>query len=360
MSVTVRFGTRTLVATVIVIAVSILVFGVLSSGISSITLIGIGVVLAVALNPLVAAVDRRVPSRRLAATIVGGAFAIAGVVLVLLIGPATVRQAQSFEQELPDTIEGFYDLPVVGPWLQEQDARAQVEDFIAELPTKIDDARIADTANTLIGGAVSTTVVLTVAFAIMMDGERLVRLVRMLIPNKHRAAADHYAGVLYDTFGNYFGGSLTVAAMMGVFVLVIALVFGVPLAPIAAIWAMFTDLIPQIGGFLGGVFLTLLALSQSPMTAIIVGGAFVLYMNFENHVIQPAIIGEAVDLTPPATMMAALVGGAAAGIPGALVATPLIGAAKRLYLELRHPGEKQTSNARPGFLERIKGLLHRE
>jgi predicted PurR-regulated permease PerM len=34
-------------------------------------------------------------------------------------------------------------------------------------------------------------------------------------------------------------------------------------------------------------------------------------------------------------MLAALVGGAAAGVPGALVATPLMGAAKALYLQRR-------------------------
>jgi predicted PurR-regulated permease PerM len=34
-------------------------------------------------------------------------------------------------------------------------------------------------------------------------------------------------------------------------------------------------------------------------------------------------------------MLAVLVGGAAAGVPGALVATPLLGAAKALYLERR-------------------------
>ena len=62
---------------------------------------------------------------------------------------------------------------------------------------------------------------------------------------------------------------------------------------------------------------------------------FLGYQQFENNVIQPAVVGSAVNLTPPATMLAALVGGAAAGVPGALVATPLIGAAKALYLERR-------------------------
>ena len=35
------------------------------------------------------------------------------------------------------------------------------------------------------------------------------------------------------------------------------------------------------------------------------------------------------------TMLAALVGGAVAGVPGALVATPFVGAVKSLYLQLR-------------------------
>ena len=58
-------------------------------------------------------------------------------------------------------------------------------------------------------------------------------------------------------------------------------------------------------------------------------------MNLENHVIQPAIVGRSVDLTPPTTMVAAFIGAAVLGVPGALVATPLVGAAKAIYMEAR-------------------------
>ena len=122
---------------------------------------------------------------------------------------------------------------------------------------------------------------------------------------------------------------------MGVYVLALGLMLGIPLAPLAALWAMLTDLIPQVGGFLGGSFLVLLAATQGVTPAIIAGVAFVLYMNLENHVIQPAIVGRSVDLTPPTTMVAAFVGCAIAGVPGALVATPFVGAAKAIYLEAR-------------------------
>ena len=61
------------------------------------------------------------------------------------------------------------------------------------------------------------------------------------------------------------------------------------------------------------------------------------------------------DLSPPATMTAALVGVSAAGVVGALVAVPLLGAAKAVYLELRsdRPQRAQgpvggTARRRPG------------
>jgi predicted PurR-regulated permease PerM len=98
---------------------------------------------------------------------------------------------------------------------------------------------------------------------------------------------------------------------------------------------MLTSLIPQVGGFLGGSFFVLMALTQGVTTALIAAGAFVVYMNLENHVIQPAIVGRSVDLAPPTTMVAAFVGAAIAGVPGALVATPLVGAVKAIYLEAR-------------------------
>jgi predicted PurR-regulated permease PerM len=118
-------------------------------------------------------------------------------------------------------------------------------------------------------------------------------------------------------------------------VLTAGLALGVPLAPLAAVWSTLTNMIPQVGGFLGGSFFILLALTKSPVTALLAAVIFLGYQQFENNVIQPAVIGTAVNLTPPTTMLAALIGGAAAGVPGALVATPLLGALKALYLESR-------------------------
>ena len=321
--------------------------------------IGVGALLGLALDPAVGAIQRRGTSRHRAAVAVGLIGLVVAIVLIVLVGPETVDQAQRFEADLPETIEGFYDLPVVGQQMQDANFEQKVQDYVDELPATIDNETVTDAADSLLGGAVTMLITFSVAFAVMFDGDSLVRRIRNLIPRKRRDRADRVGQVLYATFGNYFGGSLTVAVLMGIYVLILGLVFGVPLAPVAAIWAMITNFIPQIGGFLGGAFITVLALSVGVPTAIAVGLLFVIYMNFENHVLQNAIVGEAVDLSPPTTMLAALVGGAVAGVPGALVATPVVGATKRLYFEIRRGEVPQTDDS-PSIADRVRHMLGRD
>jgi predicted PurR-regulated permease PerM len=307
------------------------VFWLFGSATATITKIAIGIVLAVALDPLISALRRHGWGRPSAATAVGvGMLGLFGVVLSLL-GPPAIDQAGHFQQELPQTVEEFYTLPLVGSWLEENDAAGTVQRWVQGLPSSIDDQTVSDTVTSLVGRVTSAVLVLAVAFAVMLDGEWIVGHARRLLPPSRRAAADRLGRIVYDTFGRYFAGSLTIAVLAGMNTLIIALVFDIPLAPVAAIWTMITNLIPQVGGFLGGAFLAILALSVSPWVAIGAVAWFVLYMNIENNVIQPAVIGRAVNLSPPTTMMAAFIGAAVAGVPGALVATPTVGVVKRLY-----------------------------
>ncbi|CAN5628692.1 hypothetical protein BH24ACT5_BH24ACT5_09610 [soil metagenome] len=298
------------------------------------TRIVIGVLIALALDPVASVMERRLRFPRglaVAATALL-VLSVAGLILAVL-GPRVVTEVRQFSNQFPDTISQLERLPLVGNIIRDQDVAARADRWFADLPEQFTDARLAETATTLLSGLVSVLIVAVVAVVVLIDGDALVRRGRRILAPDRRDQADEIGEILHRTIGRYIGGSLTVALGMGLFVLAVGLVLGVPLVPLAAIWAMITDLIPQVGGALGGAFFVLLAVSQSVPTAIIAGGLFVVYMTIENHVITPAIVGKAVDLTPPTTMIAAFIGGAVAGIPGALLATPLTGAAKQLYLE---------------------------
>lgn len=322
-----------------------------------VTRIAVGVLLGVALTPVVSAVQRRWGvTRGGAAMTVGGGLGVFFAAVVLLVAPPAVDQASTFSRELPATVRDVYSWPVLGPRLERADAAGQVADVIDRLPARLDDDTLAELGERLLGGFFSAVVVMITALGVLVDGERVVLRVRAVVPLAHQTRVDEVGRIVYQTFGSYFAGSLLVAVLNGLVVLTLGLILGVPLAPIAGLWAILTNFIPQIGGFLGGSFFVVLALTQSPLIALIAAVLFVGYQQLENNVIGPAIVGSAVNLTPPATMLAALVGGAAAGVPGALVATPLIGAAKALYLHRR--GELPPPRE-PALRRQLRRRLHR-
>jgi putative heme transporter len=348
---------RSYVVFIAAAAVAVALFSISSAAKDVLTGIGVGALVGVALSPVVSAVQRRWDtSRGSAVVLVGTGLTIGIAAVVLLVAPAAIRQASDFSDELPDTVRDFYTWPVIGPRLERADAAGSVEAWIDDAPARIDDATLADAGERLLGGVLSTTIVLVTALGVMVDGEILVRRMRALVPVASRARTNRVAGIVYSTFGSYFAGSLFVAVLNGLVILSAGLLLGVPLAPVAGLWAALTNLIPQIGGFLGGGFFVLLALTQGPVQAVVALALVLAYQNLENHVIQPAIVGRAVNLSPPATMMAALVGAAAAGVPGALVATPLLGAVKAIYLDSRGV---RTESETAAVRRRVSGFVRR-
>jgi predicted PurR-regulated permease PerM len=337
-------------------AFCVALFAVARSSPGSVTRVAIGVLIAVALNPVVVALQRRGLRRGYAVAIVAAAIILGFIAVLTVLAPKAVEQARDFRDELPSTVEDLYSWPIVGERLERADAAQRVEEWVEELPARIDERTLADVAEAVLGGVLATIIIVVTALAVLLDADHFVRRVSNVVAPAHREGASQVGHILYRSLGNYFAGSLFLAVLNGLVILTTGLILGVPLAPLAAIWSMLTNLIPQVGGFLGGSFFVLLALTQGPLTAVIAAAVFLAYQNLENHVIQPAVVGQAVNLTPPTTMLAALVGGAAAGVPGALVATPLVGAAKALYLEQRGISPPERS---PPLLRRVRDAVRR-
>lgn len=336
--------------------VAYVVFAVADSAGDVLTGIGVGVLVGVALSPVVGRVQSRWhTSRGLAVTLVGAGLSLGFAAVVTVVAPAAVSQLRDFSTELPETVRDFYSWPVVGPRLEKADAAARVERWIEDAPADISDATLANVGERLIGGVLSAVIVLVTALGVMIDGAVVVRRVRALVPPDRLPQADRLGHIVYATFGSYFAGSLFVAVLAGFVILCAGLLLGIPLAPVAGLWTTLTNLIPQVGGFLGGGFFVLLALTVGPIQAVIALAVFLAYQNLENNVIQPAIVGQAVNLSPPTTMLAALAGGAAAGVPGALVATPLIGAIKAIYLDRRGDMPEPETHVR----HRIRDVVRR-
>jgi predicted PurR-regulated permease PerM len=100
----------------------------------------------------------------------------------------------------------------------------------------------------------------------------------------------------------------------------------VPFRGVLSLWVGFADLIPLVGATLGAAPVVLIAFLHSTWAGIGSIIFFIVYQQFENHVLQVTIMARTVQLNPLAVLVSVLVGVELFGILGALLAIPAAGA----------------------------------
>ena len=325
------------------------------------TALAVGGLLALALNPLVEAAQRRLNlTRSFAVGFVFAAFAVVVTALGVVLIPPAFEQARHLGEDLPRVVGQLGDLPFVGDRLEEAGVPDRVLRTVRSLPDRLSGdltpfAGVAKSAASAIGAAF---VVVLFAVGMLVDGPRLIAQGRRLVPESRRENADRVGRLMYAAVGRYVAGSMTVALVAGLSTLVAGLVLQVPLTPLLAANVMVFDLVPQIGGAAGGIPFVVMGFTHSATTGVLCAVFFMLYLQFENNILSPLVVGQAVKLSPPATMAAALVGVAAGGVVGALCAVPFVGAMKIVYLELRGTStEQEGSRKGPPLLTRLARRL---
>ncbi len=112
---------------------------------------------------------------------------------------------------------------------------------------------------------------------------------------------------------------------------------GVPMAFTLGLIAGLATFIPYIGPILGAIPALLVALLEGPIIVLYVAILYFVVETVESSFIAPLAAKKAVHLAPAYTVIIQLAGGAVAGIPGVILATPLavIGAVtiQLLYVE---------------------------
>jgi predicted PurR-regulated permease PerM len=96
-------------------------------------------------------------------------------------------------------------------------------------------------------------------------------------------------------------------------------------------WAAVTELVPYLGPWLGAIPPFLYALVVHPISALWVALLFLFIHQIEGHVVVPNVMGSALRLHPLLVIFGLLAGGEIYGLPGALVALPLLAVGRALW-----------------------------
>jgi predicted PurR-regulated permease PerM len=190
-----------------------------------------------------------------------------------------------------------------------------------------------DVARSVITFVVSVVTITFLTIFMLLEGPAWIERLLALMPEDSRPRWEAIGRDIYRTVGGYVTGNLLISLIAGVSTTVVLLALGVPFALALGLLVAILDLIPLAGATLAAVIVTLVALTQSPTSAIIVLAFFIVYQQLENHLLQPVVYGRTVQLSPLAVLISVLVGAEVAGIVGALSAIPVAGTIQILIVD---------------------------
>jgi predicted PurR-regulated permease PerM len=254
--------------------------------------------------------------------------------LLLVLGVLTIAGRSlggQFDQLRDQAVAGVDEIRrwlVEGPW---RVSEAQIQHWFDRIGETINENSDAITSGALSTASMAVEVIAGLALALfatfffLYDGAAVWAWTVRLLPRAAEARADHAGRLAWVTLTGYVRGTVLVAAFDGLFITILLLVLQVPLAIPLGVLVFFGAFVPLVGAFVTGALAVLVALvTVSPVTALLVLAGIVAVQQLEAHIFQPLVLGRLVRLHPLAVVIAISIGAILAGIPGAVVAVPLV------------------------------------
>jgi predicted PurR-regulated permease PerM len=301
---------------------------------------------ALILNPLVLAMQRLGVRRRgLAVSLVTLLGLLAFAALALVFGYPLVNGITGVARDLPSYVS---QAEHGKGWLGHLVRRYHVQAWVQSNAPKLAGfgQSLAKPALTLGKGALSLLVALGTIFVLvlllLLEGPKLrAGLLGLMSPVR----AERYSRVAREvsrSVTGYMLGNFVTSLMAGIVVFVTLLLLGVPFPFLWALWVALVDFLPMIGGALAGIPTVLFAAGHSLTAGVITLVVFLVYTQFENHVLNPIVMSRTVKVNPLLVLVSILVGAsigsAIGGIFGAFVAAflaiPSAGAIQVLVREV--------------------------
>jgi predicted PurR-regulated permease PerM len=291
-------------------------------------LVAIAIFVAMALGPAVGLLSRARIPRALSILVVYLAIAAAIVGIGTLLVPPLVSGVKSIANDAPTYVAKLRQNRTLRQYDNRYHITQKIQAEAANLPQQLGQSAGA-LSNVTVGvfsAVFQLITVLTIAFFLLLDGERLFNAGLRIFRPAHAARLGAIASDIYRSVAGYVAGNLAISVIAGVVSLVTLLILGVPFAVPLAVLMAFFDLIPLVGATIGAIIVGLVTLFTDFPTATIVWAIVqLIYQQIESSVLVPVVYRRTVNVSGLLTVVAVLMGAQLLGILGALVAIPVAG-----------------------------------
>ncbi|HEV7194114.1 MAG TPA: AI-2E family transporter [Jatrophihabitantaceae bacterium] len=270
---------------------------------------------------------------------------LVGVAALVGIGWFVAWQIGTHSSQLGDQITSFVDK--TRNWLRTGPLHLKSSD-IDKITTNITNT-VKNHQGQILSGAIATVrtaaevfgailLILLTTFFLLRDGDEVWAWVLRLFPTRAQPRLNAAGRVGWGSFGGYMRGQLLIALFHGITIMILLFVLQVPLAAALGVLIFLGSFIPLVGLTITGALCVAIALLEHGVTAgIVVAVSIIVLVQLEAHLLQPVIMSRSVDVHPLAIALSVVTGTLIAGIPGALVAVPLIAFLNSTVHALRSP-----------------------
>ena len=354
-----RVPLRTIVVAVAVVAGTFLAGQLIYRLRTLVLLIIVAGFVAVLLNPLVVLLQRRIPRRGLAVTIVTLGALVVFAVLAYELGNPLVNGTTNLADKLPGYVTSAqHGTGWIGHLATKYHIQSWVQKNAPKLVTYVES--LSKPVLTIGKGAISLLIELFTIFVLvlllLLEAPKMRKWLLGQMRPERAATVTRIGSEVSQSVTGYMLGNFLTSLIAGTVVFVTLLVLGVPFPLLWGLWVALVDFLPMIGGALAGIPTVLFAFFTQGFTAgVITLVVFLAYTQIENHVLNPVIMSRTVRINPLLVLMSVLVGaelgnlvgGLFGGFVAALLAIPLAGALQVLVREAWQATDPKTAKTPP-------------
>jgi predicted PurR-regulated permease PerM len=291
-------------------------------------LILVSLFLAMGLNPAVEALRKRNLSRGSAVAVIFSSVILFVVFFAFVVVPPVVNQGTNLIQNAPELLDNLMKNSTINGL---NDQFGIIDTLQSRLNSVTSDGTllistfggVLGVGQSILSGFFTALTILVLTLYFITSLPQAISLTLSLVPASRRDRVGKLTNAVVERVGIFVGSQILIAAMAGVFVVLLSTVLSLP-SPIAIGMIVFVvALIPLIGHFIGAGVVTLIALTQSPLIGLVAFVTYVLYVQIENYIVTPRIMKRTLSVPGAVTIISALIGSSLLGLVGGLLAVPV-------------------------------------
>jgi predicted PurR-regulated permease PerM len=182
----------------------------------------------------------------------------------------------------------------------------------------------------MFGFLTNTVLVLVYIFLLIYFRGRLKRFIIKMAPAGREAEAIKTANEAQKVSQQYLGGLFMMIVCLWIMYTIGFTIAGVKNAFFFAIICGLLELVPFVGNLAGTTLTLAVSLAQGGSTNVLIGIVitYALIQFIQTYLLEPLVVGAEVQINPLFTIVGLVAGEALWGIPGMILAIPLLGIAK--------------------------------